>query len=87
MEVLSALSDETRQKIIMLFYKHEELCVTDIAKNFSLSRPTISHHLNLMRRVKILKIRKDGKEIYYSFNSDYVIGVMESVIETLKGCC
>lgn len=86
MELLSALSDETRQKIITLFYTNKELCVNDIAKNFSLSRPTISHHLNLMKRAKLLYARKEGKEVYYSFNRDYVIELMETILDSLKKC-
>jgi len=87
LELLYALTDETRQKIIALFYTSKELCVNDIAKNFKLSRPTISHHLNLMKRSKLLKARKEGKEIYYSFNRSHVIKLMESVLDSLKKCC
>jgi DNA-binding transcriptional ArsR family regulator len=87
LKIISALSDKTRQEIIMLFYIQPEACVTDIAKNFKLSRPTISHHLNLMKRAKILNMRKEGKGVYYSFNKKYVIGVLESLIKVLDRCC
>lgn len=86
LELLSALNDSTRQKIILIFQAQKEYCVNDIAKQFSLSRPTISHHLNLMKRAKILSSRKDGKEIYYSFNKEYVIGTLESLIKFLNEC-
>ena len=71
----------------MVFAKSKELCANDIAKQFSLSRPTVSHHLNIMKRAKVLNSRKDGKEIYYSFNKKYVINLMTSIITTLKKCC
>jgi ArsR family transcriptional regulator, arsenate/arsenite/antimonite-responsive transcriptional repressor len=87
LELFSALSDETRQKILKVVTSQEEICVNDIASNFELSRPTISHHLNLMRRVKILSSRKEGKEIYYSFNKAYVIKILESFLSELKNCC
>jgi DNA-binding transcriptional ArsR family regulator len=87
LELLHALSDGTRQEILTLFYSNRELCVNDIALNFSLSRPTISHHLNLMKRAKLLNARKEGKEVYYSFNRDYVIEFLESVLNNLKKCC
>lgn len=85
-EMLIALTDTTRLKIIALFYENKELCVTAIADYFELSRPTISHHLNLMKRAKLLKTRKEGKEIYYSFNREHVIQEMESLLEDLKKC-
>lgn len=87
LELQRALSDETRQQILALFTKNTELCVTDIANQFTLSRPTISHHLNIMKRVKLLNSRKEGKEIYYSFNKDYVIKTIESFLNFLKKCC
>jgi DNA-binding transcriptional ArsR family regulator len=85
-DMLVALTDVTRLKIIALFYENKELCVTSIAERFELTRPTISHHLNLMKRAKLLNSRKEGKEIYYSFNKGHVIQVMEAVLESLKKC-
>lgn len=87
LELLNALNDQTRQKIIMIFMVQKEYCVNDIAMQFDLSRPTISHHLNLMKRAKILSARKEGKEIYFSFNKDYVVGNLELLIKFLNNCC
>lgn len=87
MEVIRALSDKTRQDIIAIFAEKEEACVNDIAGRFALSRPTISHHLNLMRRSGVLNARKEGKEVYYSFNREYVIGLLESLLASLRKCC
>lgn len=87
LDLLTALNDKTRQNIIMMFKAKGEYCVNDIAKQFNLSRPTISHHLNLMKRSRILSARKEGKEIYYSFNKEFVIANLELLVEYLKGCC
>jgi len=87
LDLLNALNDQTRQNIIMIFQTQKEYCVNDIAKQFKLSRPTISHHLNLMKRSKILSAKKEGREIYYSFNKEYVIGRLELLIAYLRECC
>ena len=87
LDLLNALNDKTRQYIIMLFQSQKEYCANDIAKKFNLSRPTISHHLNLMKRSKILSARKEGKEIHYSFNKEYVISNLELLTAYLRGCC
>lgn len=87
LDLLRALSDKTRQQIIEIFAAKKEVCVSDIAKNFTLSRPTISHHLNLMKRAKLLNSRKAGKEIFYSFNRPYVTKLMKSIFNHLKKCC
>ena len=87
MELLSAMSDSTRQEIIGLFYAKKELRANDIANNFELSRPTISHHLNLMKRSGILISRKSGKEIYYSLNKKIVIDLLTSILNSIKKSC
>lgn len=87
LDLLRALADKTRQEIIMLFVHEKELCANDIAKKFTLSRPTISHHLNLMKRAKILNSRKDGKEIFFSINKDYVIYFLKSMLNSIENCC
>jgi ArsR family transcriptional regulator, arsenate/arsenite/antimonite-responsive transcriptional repressor len=86
-DFFNVLSDKTRQEIIMLFSTKKEVCVTEIAENFTLNRTTISHHLNLMRRSKFLNSRKDGKEVYYSLNKDFIINLLESIIKNLRTCC
>ncbi len=86
-EILSALADPTRQHILKIFFTHNELRANDIAGFFKQSRPTISHHLNLMKRLKILNSHKEGKEIYYSFNKEYVVETIEGLLNLLKGCC
>jgi ArsR family transcriptional regulator, arsenate/arsenite/antimonite-responsive transcriptional repressor len=87
LEVLSVLSDKTRQEIISVFANNKELRANDIAKKFSLSRPTVSHHLNLMKKAGVLNARKDGKEIYYSFNKKYVVKLLKSLTKTFCNCC
>lgn len=87
LDLLRALSDKTRQQIIEIFAAKKEVCVSDIAKNFTLSRPTISHHLNLMKRAKLLSSRKAGKEVFYFINKPYVTNLMEAIFNHLKKCC
>lgn len=87
LELLRALSDRTRQEILKMFAFRKEINVNEIASHFSLSRPTVSHHLNLMRRARLLNSRKEGKEVYYSFNKPYVTRLMGAILEQMKTCC
>ncbi len=66
-EAIRALADETRIEILQVIGKRE-LNATEVANKCTLSRPTISHHLQILKRAKILESRKEGKEIYYSVN-------------------
>ena len=67
-----ALADETRQTILQMLLEGEK-CVSDLAEPFSMSQPTISHHLNILKNLGLVHSRKDGKHVYYSINRDNVI--------------
>ncbi len=86
-ELLLLLADSVRQQIIFLFYRKQEMNVTEIASNLQVSRPTVSHHLNLMKRGNVLVSRKEGKEVFYSFNKNFVQKKIEELLTLLKGCC
>lgn len=62
-----ALSDQTRQKILTLLSK-KKMCVTEICKNFEISQPSISHHLDILKRAGLVVYQKKGKEVYYQAN-------------------
>lgn len=75
----SALGDPTRQKILLVFERGEEICVNDIARLFQLSRPAISHHLKVLRNAELLLSEKRGKEVYYRVNYPYCEEVLRLV--------
>lgn len=66
-----ALSDDTRQKMLKML-QEREMCVGDIVESFSLSQPTVSHHLNILKNIGLVKSRKEGKLVFYSINQDNV---------------
>jgi len=78
-EVLIALSDQTRIDILVILGKRE-LNASEIASKCTLSRPTISHHLQVLKRAKVLEYRKEGKEIYYSVNMHTLKALAESLL-------
>lgn len=79
-EVIRGLADETRLEILKLL-SNREMHVNQIADKSKLSRPTISHHLQIMKRSGILVARKAGKEIYYSVNTFVLTSLAESILK------
>jgi DNA-binding transcriptional ArsR family regulator len=71
-ELFKALADETRTKILYLLSKNE-LCVCDIADLLEMSMPAVSHHLRLLRTMRMVTYRRDGKMVYYSLADDHVL--------------
>lgn len=68
---LKALADETRLRMLALLIQHDApLCVCEITPQFSLSQPTISHHLRLLREAALIRGEKRGTWMYYSATDD-----------------
>ncbi len=76
-----ALGDCTRQQIVLVFEPNEEICVNDIVRLFTLSRPAISHHLKVLRNAGLLVCEKRGKEVYYRLNYAHCAEVLRIVHE------
>lgn len=82
-EVMKALADETRLEILNLL-GNREMNVNEIADNCTVSRPTISHHLQILKRAGILEARKEGKEIYYSVNMYSLTSLAQSILSFVR---
>lgn len=66
-QVLTALGDETRQYLLseMLSQRCGGCRVVELARRTNLSRPAISHHVQVLKSAGIVKARKEGTRIYY----------------------
>lgn len=67
-ELFKALSDPTRRKILDLL-KDRDLTAGEIADHFDISKPSISNHLNLLRKADLIISVKKGQFIVYSLNT------------------
>jgi len=65
--IFQALSDRTRQRILKLLSRRR-MCVSEICKNFDLTQPSISHHLDILKKTGLVIYQKKGKEVYYRAN-------------------
>jgi ArsR family transcriptional regulator, arsenate/arsenite/antimonite-responsive transcriptional repressor len=70
-EFAKAIADETRQKIMGLCCCCE-LSVNEIVEQTSVSQPTVSHHLAVLREAGLVDVRHEGKQVYYTLNQDRV---------------
>ena len=75
-EVFKALSDPTRRKILELL-KEEDMSAGEIAENFNMSKPSISHHLNALKNSGLVLWEKDGQNIIYSLNTTIIQELMK----------
>ena len=72
-KILTALGDEVRQHLILVMMESGEctgMRVNDIAASTNLSRPAVSHHLQILKDAGIVRMRKEGTKNYYYFDAD-----------------
>ncbi|MBM4167617.1 MAG: helix-turn-helix transcriptional regulator [Ignavibacteria bacterium] len=70
-ETFKVLSDPTRLKIVLALTR-EELCVYDIAEVLGATESAVSHQLRLLKTLRLVKQRKEGKHVFYSLDDDHI---------------
>lgn len=66
--VFKALSDPTRRQILNMLQK-SDLAAGEIAERFDMTKPSISHHLNILKQADLVQDLRKGQNIYYSLNT------------------
>lgn len=70
-DLFKMFADPTRLKILSLLFK-EELCVCDIAELLEMTHSAVSHQLSVLRQNRIIRFRRNGKNVFYSLNDEHI---------------
>ena len=73
---MKVLSNRDRMMILCEISQHER-CVSELEEKLEIYQPTLSQQLTVLRREKLVKTRREGKQIYYSLASSQALAVME----------
>jgi ArsR family transcriptional regulator len=82
-DVWNALSDPIRRRILQLL-KEQNMNAGDIAEHFSISKPSISHHLDVLKQAKLVFSEKKGQQVEYSINTTVFQDVLGFIAELCK---
>ncbi len=82
-DIFKALSDPSRLKIVLALLNQEH-CVCDIAVICNQTESAISHQLRILRALKIVRNRREGKIIYYSLDDDHVISLIHMSLNHVR---
>lgn len=80
--LFKALNDETRRQIIDLL-KEKDRNAGEIADHFNISKPSISHHLDILKRADLIISEKKGQFVEYSLNTSILEDLLTWIL-TLK---
>ena len=70
-ELFKVFGDSTRIRILYTLFESEK-CVCDIAEGLTMTQSAISHQLRILKQAKLVRSRRDGKQIYYYLADDHV---------------
>lgn len=73
--LFKALNDQTRREILEML-RHGDMTAGDIADKFDMTKPSISHHLDLLKQADLVISLKKGQYVHYSLN----MTVMDEVL-------
>lgn len=74
-EVLAALANPTRRKILELLLSHSRLPVSSLSSRFDMARPSVSEHLRVLRDVGLVSERRSGRQRLYRLDPEPLIGL------------
>lgn len=79
-ELFKVFGDSTRIKILYALFE-AELCVCDIAQLLGMSQSAISHQLQVLKKSKLVKYRREGKTVFYSLADSHVRTILGQGME------
>lgn len=82
-KIFKALNDETRRQIIELL-KDREMNAGEIADEFNISKPSISHHLDILKQADLITSEKKGQFIKYSLNTTILDDLLTWILNIKK---
>lgn len=79
-DIFKVFGDKTRIKILYVLHTRE-LCVCDIAQLLDMNQSAISHQLKVLKQAKLIKSRREGKQVYYSLDDSHVSTILSMGME------
>ncbi len=82
-EFFKVFGDTTRIKIIWALFE-EEMCVCDIAHLLNLTQSATSHQLRVLKQARLVKPRREGKNIYYSLDDEHIEAIFNQGLKHIN---
>ena len=79
-ELFRIFGDSTRVRILYVLFE-AEMCVCDIAQLLGMTQSAISHQLQVLKKSKLVKYRREGKTLFYSLADGHVRTILDQGME------
>src|SRR6187397_961826 len=82
-DTFSALGDPTRVRILDAL-SHGELCVCDLAAVLRLSQSAVSHQLRLLRGLRLVRPRREGRVVFYDLDDQHIMSIFKQTLQHVE---
>src|SRR5438270_13420078 len=82
-ETFKVLGDTTRVRILDALSR-SELCVQDLAGRVGISESAVSHQLRVLRGMRLVRQRRDGRLVYYTLDDQHIVGLFVQGLEHVE---
>jgi ArsR family transcriptional regulator len=79
-ELFRALGDGSRVRILAAITGGERN-VTDLAETVGISESAVSHHLRNLRQMRLVRARRDGRQVFYALDDDHVVTLFREALD------
>jgi len=82
-EIFRAFSDTSRVRILSAIVQ-KEVNIAALAKIVGITESAVSHHMRGLRQMRIVRARRDGKEVYYSVDDPHIIALFQQGVRHVQ---
>ncbi len=82
-DLFKVFGDSTRIKILYVLFENE-MCVYDIAQILNMTQSAISHQLRILKQNRLVKFRKEGKNVLYTLADEHVFTILSQGMEHIE---
>ncbi len=79
-ELFKVFGDSTRIQILSVLME-KELCVCDLADLLGVSQSAVSHQLRILKQSRLVRYRREGKQVIYALADDHVVSILHQGLE------
>lgn len=83
-DLFKMFGDSTRLRILFELFAQEEVNVGDLSERLQMTQSAISHQLKVLKSGKLVKSKRDGKQMYYSLADDHVRTIIQMGIDHVE---
>ncbi|HZT78089.1 MAG TPA: metalloregulator ArsR/SmtB family transcription factor [Vicinamibacterales bacterium] len=83
-ETFRVLGDPTRVRILDALLSRAEIPVCDLAGMLGVTQSAVSHQLRLLRSMRLVRARRDGRHIYYAVDDDHIVKLFKQGLEHVQ---